>query len=436
MAKDKIFFKGATLEGEFLKPNYLKGAHSIIKVLSYPYLKYVEGIKSIELKNIDTLIDSYKDFYDDKVGLVLAFRHSAKEDAPLLVHALNHHLDKKLKKIKKSYSGHAHFIYGSDVLNWATKLSKIVFPALGAIPVQNRSLNKEGLTILKNIIKKGEFPVALAPESQVTYHMYKCDEISNGISTFALWSLERFESVKIVPISIGYHHHKDHTVFVNELLDKWERQTNINLTKENLVERLIEATDHTLTLLETFYNVESVGENRVENLCEKIMEQQEYLANLTANGSLLDRLFNLRYSSLKRLYLKDDVLKNSSEFKRSNHKWEAVKGHLLLRNSQVIDILKYVDPTYIEQKVNSGRLNEYALNLLDILNRFGGGNIDTRYSPKNKEALVFIGEPIEVKRADIVKRKESAKKIESEVLSSLNETSLSMETYWETPLNT
>jgi hypothetical protein len=436
VAKDKIFFKGATLEGEFLKPNYSKGAHSVIKVLSYPYLKYVEGIKSIEIKNIDTLIENYTDFYDDKVGLVLAFRHTAKEDAPLLVHALNHQIDKKLKKIKKSYSGHAHFIYGSDVLNWATKLSKIVFPALGAIPVQNRSLNKEGLTILKDIIKKGEFPVALAPESQVTYHMYKCDEISNGVSTFALWSLERFESVKIVPISIGYHHHKDHTVFVNELLKNWEKQTNIQLTKENLVERLIEATDHTLTLLETFYNVQSYSENRVENLCENIMAQQEYLADIIANGSMLDRLFNLRYSSLKRLYLKDDILKNSSDFKKSNLKWEAVKGHLLLRNSQVIDILKYIDPTYIEGEVSGGRLNEYALNLLDILNRFKGGNIDSRYSPKQKEALIFIGEPIEIKKTDIVKRKESAKRLESDILTSLNETSLLMESYWEKPLNT
>jgi hypothetical protein len=73
-----------------------------------------------------------------------------------------------------------------------------------------------------------------------------------------------------------------------------------------------------------------------------------------------------------------------------------LEAHAFLCHTQVVDVLEYINPEYISPSCSIGRYCEYALNLLDVINRLQGGNIDTRYSPHRKKACVHIGYPIRV----------------------------------------
>ncbi|MGH0052035.1 MAG: hypothetical protein ACQ5SW_01425, partial [Sphaerochaetaceae bacterium] len=65
-----------------------------------------------------------------------------------------------------------------------------------------------------------------------------------------------------------------------------------------------------------------------------------------------------------------------------------------LWRNQIVDILEYLDPSYLMGKHYMGRAAECALNLLDLVNRIQGGTIDTRYSPRSKKAYIQMGKPL------------------------------------------
>ena len=71
------------------------------------------------------------------------------------------------------------------------------------------------------------------------------------------------------------------------------------------------------------------------------------------------------------------------------------------------------------------------LNLLDVINRLQSGNVNTRYSPHGKEAMVAIGTPVEINGIRTPGRKERLAAIGEAVFDALQKTSREMETPWE-----
>jgi hypothetical protein len=91
---------------------------------------------------------------------------------------------------------------------------------------------------------------------------------------------------------------------------------------------------------------------------------------------------------------------------RSLADFGALEAQVYLRHSQLVDVLQYLDPGYIAAPCSAGRACEYVLNLLDVINRLQGGNVNTRYSPPGKEAMVAIGTPVEINDIRTPGRKE------------------------------
>ena len=200
--KQYILIPRASKARGFVYPCYSPFITKIVNMIAPLYLRKAEGVSSVTIEHLELLFEAFKNHFSGRKKLIIAFRHVAKEDAPVLMYLIH----KKLKKAIRTYNktvdrneriiGHAQFLYGADVLEWAGTLAAYVFPRLGAIPVINRTNNSKGLSLLKETMKKGEFPVALAPESQVTYHMGTVAQTSKGISSLAFWG----ENVSIIPI--------------------------------------------------------------------------------------------------------------------------------------------------------------------------------------------------------------------------------------------
>ena len=369
------------------------------------YLRLFERVKRVEIIEEQRLIEQLRRFYDDDHRLILTFRHVAKEDAPVMMYVLSRRLNRSIRRLNRSRAHeekiipHARFLYGKDVLNWAGKAAVWLFPRIGCVPVQNRGSNRKGLDILRREMREGTFPIALAPESQVSYHMYHCADISSGVSSLATWGEESNKDVTIIPIAIGYHHSDHKEQFIREVITRWEEETGIRVLGKEfspIIQLLEELTDKTLTILEEFYQIETQlrAEDRITSICEVSLQTAEKMAGLEAEGSWLDRLFRVRYTGAYAIRPDDHDPEALPPLGRSIEDLDAMQAHIYLRHSQIVDVLEYLDPSYIYPGCSLGRCCEYVLDLLDIINRMKGGNINTRYTPKGKEAALYIGEPM------------------------------------------
>ena len=365
-----------------------------------------------------------------------------------MIYALNKKLQKLIRRRNAGKPAgmkiipHANFLYGKDVLNWAGKAAAWLFPKIGCVPVQNRGNNRKGLQILREHMRTGTFPIALAPESQVTYHMYTCSDISAGVSSLAAWGEESTKDVTIIPVAIGYRHFKAPDAGIRSVLARWEKQTGMqlrDLESSPVLMLLQEATDKTLSLLEELYNISPPSSQnqreRILIICETALQRAEHLAQQAPEGDLLDRLFRIRYCGVDAIYPESFDPKALPPLGRSIADFHALEAHVYVRHSQIVDVLQYLDPAYIAAPCSAGRACEYALNLLDVIQRAEGGNINTRYSPKRKRAMVDIGKPIRLSQlgeaGDSGSRKERLRHITHQVQRELQTVSEEMEQHWE-----
>ncbi len=454
MGKQKektMYLPRASFGRGFVPPRYSAGARRFMIIVGGWYLRLAEGVKIVTIRQPQILLDELEQFYNGNQRLIIAFRHVAKEDAPVMMYAMNKKLQRLIKKRNKSITKgqkiipHAKFLYGRDVLNWAGRAAAWLFPRIGCVPVQNRGNNRSGLNILRKEMRDGTFPIALAPESQVTYHMYTCSAISSGVSSLAAWGEHSSKDVTIIPLAIGYRHAKDPEALVRSVIKRWERLTGVALDRTDtqpILSLLHEAVHKTVELLEQLYNINSGVEEpptmraRILAVCEAAMQQAEHLAQQEPEGNLLDRLFRVRYSGVEAVYPERFDPKTLPPLGRSIADFHAMEAHVYLRHSQIVDVLQYVDPAYIEAPCSGGKACEFALNLLDVINRAQGGNINTRYSPRGKETLIDVGKAVRISellpKDKTLPRKARLDLITTEVYNALQATSEQMEGYWET----
>jgi hypothetical protein len=401
----------ATKGRGFIAPQFSEKARKFVTFIGGWYLRIFEGVSRIEMEHEQVLIDELESFFRKNQRLIIAFRHVAKEDAPVLMYTLNRKINRKIKERNKQnvqtehIIPHAQFLYGSDVLEWAGKAAAWIFPKIGCIPVQNRGRNKNGLNLVRREMQTGNFPIALAPEGQVTYHMYHCSPLSPGIASLAVWGAEHGQDVTILPVSIGYQYAHDQEFFIRSVLSKWELKTGKVLAKDETTpihSLLIQATEITIELLEKIYGNDDSSKDgaslyeRMQHICIKALEKAERIAQIIGEGSIINRLYTLRYLGVEAIHPDQHQLSKLSQVEKSIADLKALEAHAFLCHTQVVDVLEYINPEYISPSCSIGRYCEYALNLLDVINRLQGGNIDTRYSPHRKKACVHIGYPIRV----------------------------------------
>ncbi|MDD3903503.1 MAG: hypothetical protein WC136_08630 [Sphaerochaeta sp.] len=438
-----IILKRATQGRGFQTPNYSPGVRNILVVLGKWYLRHFEGVDSVEIKHETTLMQEFARFDQKKTLLILAFRHVAKEDAPTLMYALNRNLQRQIKKAhptNRHIITHAQFLYGKDVLNWAGSAAAWLFPKIGCVPVQNRGSNKQGLDILRKAMNEGDFPIALAPESQVTYHMYRTSGLSQGVASLAYWGTLTGKEVTILPIAIAYRHAHQSEDFIRSVLLRWEKQTGKALQNracEPILDLLATALQETLSLLEDLYHLEADGEQRsheqrIKRICEKALSEAESLCELKAEGSFLDRVFRIRFKGEEAVHPDLFDPKKLPLLSRSIADFRSLQAHVYLRHAQIVDILQYLDLDYLQAPCSEGRACEFALNLLDVINRMQGGNIASRFTPKHKKAVLFIGKAITLEgMKKPLSRKQGLMSTMDKVYASLQKTSEELESYWE-----
>lgn len=228
----KLQVEGVKPPLEFIPPRLNPLMVKLVAGIAPFYVKYALGLGVSVTKGIDTLAREYRRFFNDGDRLILVFRHIHVHDAQVMFYLFDHLLPREARRlgIRLPRAPHAHFLYGRGVPVWAGKWLEWLFSRVGGIPVYHRSLSREGLDVVRSHLTEAAYPIALAPEGQVTYHNGVVHPIEPGFAQLALWAREDLEKkgsprdVRILPISQYYHYGKDGGRVLGDLLGRIEQE--------------------------------------------------------------------------------------------------------------------------------------------------------------------------------------------------------------------
>jgi len=419
---------------EFLEPRFSRCAHLIVRLASGSYLRHGEGVTSLRVDGAETLTGEFEQFFAGHSRLIVAFRHPSVTDAPLLAYLFARRLPQLARRSGRRLSGrcHVHFLYGRGVPVWAGKALGWLLPRVAAIPVYHRRLDSKGLGAVREAAVHGRFPLALAPEGQVSYHNKALGELEGGTGRIALWCRDdlaregRQEDVRVLPLALEYRFPDEGRSALREALDRIAEGTGLQTAlpagagTEEVYRALLDLTRRLLEYIENAYaslfrapgpadsgadpgaggpeEHAAALRRRIEDLCDRVLRVGEGVHGLEAAGGLLDRVFRLRDAGWRRMF-RDD-LPGLTPVERSLADAAAEEARIAARHMELVDVLEYVDPTYIGADGPRERLAEYAVDLQDVVNRLLGGTIAGRMRVTGRTAVVRAGRPVSVSELD------------------------------------
>jgi hypothetical protein len=446
LRKRRIKAKGGL---KFIEPRFIPWVYRLTRIGSPIYLRFIEGISKVETVGIEHLVQAYQHFYRKKARLLVVFRHPSVHDPPVMVYLFCRALPTGARRLgqKLGGKGHAHFLYGRGVLNWAGGGAGFLIPRIAGIPVMNRRNDAQGMRTIRHYLSDGEFPICLAPEGQVDYHNHWLGPTEGGTARLALWCLEdldrqnRDEEVLVVPVACHYLYRHEPEKLFDQVIERILKQSGLPRPEgRSRYQTLITLTEALVEKMESFYErfftletpkrrspVRSLRE-RIERVCQTALKVPEAFMGIEAEQDLLSRVFTVRQRGWDYLF-RSDLPEDGqiSPLDRVLMDRVADEVYLHLRHNELVDVLEYVQPDYISTEASLNRLIEYALNLNDVINRLSGGDIGYRYSPPGKTVQIRIGEPIKVRELFSLipgRRRERADGIMKVVLSRLEHLSV------------
>lgn len=403
---------GAARGLPFLEPRNSPLAHALVRHFSHTFLKVAEGISEVSVQGGSTLVEEYRRFAEGESRLIVAFRHPSASDAPVVGYLFGRRIQEiaEAEGIRLPRRTFVHFLYGRGVPLWSGAGTGWLLPRVAAIPIYHRRVDSRGMASVRDAAVNGRFPIALAPEGQVTYHNKSFGELEGGTGRLALWAKSDLEKqgeplpVRILPLSIEYRFGDRGGPTFDRVLRWIEAKSGIPAAVDHrapgseLYQTLISITDQLLGRLECMYApffkrsaTPPDLSDRIGRVCNTALRLGEQSHGILGVGSLLDRVFRLRDAGWKRMF-RDD-LEDLTEMERSFADAFAEQAKLSARHMELVDALEYLDPSYISPESDFDRFVEYALLLQDVVNRLLGGTIAGRMKVKGRRAIVTAGHP-------------------------------------------
>jgi 1-acyl-sn-glycerol-3-phosphate acyltransferase len=195
-------------------PRFVPWVYALLRLGSPTYLRLVEGIDRVHVQGMKSLLAAYRAFYGRSARLIITFRHASVHDPPVMTYLLSRRLAAAARRSGQRLGGlaHAHFLYGRGVTLWAGGGAAFLIPRIGALSVMNRHSDSRSMRAIREHVLDGPFPVALAPEGQVTYHNHRLGTTEPGVARLALRTAAelakrgRDEEVLLLPLAIQYRY--------------------------------------------------------------------------------------------------------------------------------------------------------------------------------------------------------------------------------------
>jgi hypothetical protein len=398
-------------------------AHCLSGALGGAYLRSALRIKGIEFRHAERLVEAWRDHLEGRSRLILAFRHAYGEEPQLLTRAFSSLLPRVARESGAPLPGpaRARFVHGYEVPLWSGALVRWILPRTGAVPVYHVKFDKPSVERIRAVLRDGPYPLALAPEGQVSYRAETLPRLEGGALRLGFWCAEelrardRDERVLVLPISVHYDFDEKGIGALEALVARLEaglrlphapsaRGFGTGARKAALLGRL-EAVDLALIrAAEAFYGIETDGspatrDERLGVLLETALRRAEAAFGLRPQGDAIARVYRIRQEGWDRIY-PESGLSSHGSLARLLEDRKAGEAWYVMRHMEFVDLCYYLDSDYLRAGAEGGpsfdRLAEAAYSAADLASRLVGGDITGRPSVLDRRAVIAVAPPIDL----------------------------------------
>jgi hypothetical protein len=400
------------------------GVVSFFRLISPLYFRFL-GFRRAVVRHPERLVGAFRDFFDGKTRLIIAFRHPYGDEAQLMAYVIGKGVAREARRLGVSLprAPHAHFVHGYEVPLWGGGFERWLLPRVGAVPVYHAKFDSASVSRIRSLMVDGRFPLALAPEGQVSYTSEGLPRIESGAARIAVWCAEdlrrakRSERVVILPVSI--HHRWDGRSGgeLDDLIARIERECGIGRVEgASRHERLSSIADSILASMENFYarfyssgfggttgaEASAVAGNptradRLSLVIESALFEAERVLGVEHDGDTIRRVYKVRQAGWDRIFRSDipdpELL---SPLERALADRVAGEAWYASRHMELVDLAYYLDFERLKPEDPLELYIETAQNYFDLVSRLMGGNISNRIGIGGKTATVVAGNAIGV----------------------------------------
>jgi hypothetical protein len=405
-----------------------------VQLLLPAWIRWVVGIRRINVDNTETLVDLYQQFQVGKARFLLAFRHPCTDDPFCMAYLLGHAVPRAARRqgIQLKTPVHSYFLYDRGIPLWAGEGIGWLFHKLGGSSIFRGKLDLLGLKAARGLLVNGEFPLAAAPEGATNDHSELVSPLEPGLAQIGFWAAEdlaaaaRDETVYIVPISIQYRYEHPPWPALQTLMGELEQ--DLGLPPETwrgelsgqLYQRLLRLTDTALNTMETFYHkayhqdfpelaatpeLQSEFQSapspdnalrmaRLQRLMETALQVAESYFGIKSKGGFSDRCRRLEQAAWDRIYRED--LSKLSPLEKGLADWQAQEAQLRLGHMRWVERFTAITGDYIQSKPTAHRFAEVLLILHKVITTLKGGDANRTPNFGPRQVRMTIGTPISV----------------------------------------
>jgi len=212
------------------EPRVSKFVVLICKVLARLYLFLFYGIARIVMPDGKNLIEAFRRALAGESRCIIAFRHPNGGEPQLLSWYFLFKLKYAAARMGVRFARwpHSVFVYSYEVVRWGGWAARFVMPNLGAMPIHHAKMDSQGMNRIYNAIAAGPYPVALAPEGQVSYNIDSVPRLEAGVIRIGFQAASQMTEnnvkspVEILPVSIHFRYGSRAEAVMEKLLKKIE----------------------------------------------------------------------------------------------------------------------------------------------------------------------------------------------------------------------
>ena len=383
-----------------------------VRLVSRPYLRLALGYRRIDVDRAGLLVDAFRDFQEGRTRLILAFRHPYGDEAQLMAWLFSRGVMAEARRLGAPLPDRAHavFIHGYEVPRWSGPAVRWLLPRMGALPVHHSKVDRPGLERINAAIMDGRWPLALAPEGQVSYASRDVPRLEDGTvrlgfgAAAALRKAGRPERVVVVPISVFRHCDDAVLPSLGRLVRRLEGALGVDgagRTGAGLKARLDAAAERLVALAEGLYGLKpsETGPGLDARLAAVTLAAVEAAERILDLGSyrtgVIERVYRVRQAGWDRIYPDTDPgslhpAGRALADRRAGEAWYA------MRHMELADLAFYLSPDRLDPAAPLDSVVEYAQNLWDLANRLMGGVISGRVNVRPIRARIAIGPALDL----------------------------------------
>jgi len=405
------------------------GVIALLKLISPLYLHGLLGFRSVELRHAERLVEAYRAFFSGEARLIVAFRHPYGDEAQLMAYVIGRLLAREAaaRGVRYPRAPHAHFVHGYEVPLWGGPFERWLLPRVGAVPVHHTLLDRKSIERIRALMRDGDFPLALAPEGQVSYTSEGLPRLEPGAARICAWCGEdlaaagRTERVVILPLSVHHRWDSASEPDLDRLIGRIEKKCGIipggaasegraagNGAGGNVVRfrRLNAIADAVLECAERHYARfcglvppqpgKAARSARLAALREAALDSAERALRLAPEGDTIARVYRIRHACWDRIFRADiPDMKALPDLERSLADRAAGEAWYASRHMELVDLAYYLDFDRLKESDPLSLFVETAQNYWDLVSRLEGGNISDRVSLRGRDAEVIVDEPLD-----------------------------------------